>query len=38
MVALIIISAFALTALTLCCIWVESDADDYSEDRRNKDD
>lgn len=37
MYALIIISAIALTALTLCCIWVASDADDYSENRREKD-
>ena len=35
---LIVISALALTALMLCCIWVASDADDYSENRREKDD
>ena len=38
MYALIIISALLLTALMLCCIWVASDADDYSENRREKDD
>lgn len=31
------IIALALTALMLCCIWVASDADDYSENRREKD-
>ena len=31
-------AAIALTALMLCCIWVASDADDYSENRREKDD
>lgn len=35
---LIIISAIALTALMLACIWVASDADDYSEHWRKKDD
>jgi hypothetical protein len=38
MYALIIISALALTALLYACIWVASDADDYSENRREKDD
>ena len=38
MYALIIISALALTALMLACIWVASDADDYDENRREKDD
>ena len=38
MYSLIIISAIALTALMLCCIWVASDADDYDENRREKDD
>lgn len=33
-----VIIALALTALMLCCIWVASDADDYSENRREKDD
>jgi hypothetical protein len=32
------IAALALTALMLACIWVASDADDYSENRRNEDD
>jgi hypothetical protein len=36
--ALIFTAALALTALMLCCIWVASDADDYSENRREKDD
>jgi hypothetical protein len=37
MKAAIIIIALALTALMLCCIWVASDADDYSENRREWD-
>lgn len=32
---LIIIAAVALTALMLACIWVASDSDDYSEERKN---
>lgn len=32
---LIITGVLALTALMLACIWVASDADDYSEERRN---
>lgn len=35
---LIFAAALLLTALMLCCIWVASDADDYSEKRREKDD
>ena len=31
-------AALLLTALMLACIWVASDADDYSENRREKDD
>jgi hypothetical protein len=31
-------AALALTALMLACLWVASDADDYSENRRGKDD
>ncbi len=34
---LIFTAALVLTALMLCCIWVASDADDYSEEWRNKD-
>ena len=34
----IVIIALLLTALMLACIWVASDADDYSENRRDKDD
>ena len=33
-----ITAALLLTALMLCCIWVASDADDYSENWREKDD
>ena len=33
----IVIIALLLTALMLCCIWVASDADDYDENRREKD-
>jgi hypothetical protein len=32
------IIALALTTLMLACIWVASDADDYDEQRRHKDD
>ena len=35
---LIIIAAIALTALMLACTWVASDADDYNEQQRWKDD
>ena len=35
---IIFAAAIALTALMLACIWVASDADDYSENRREKDD
>ena len=38
LITLAIIAALALTALMLACIWVASDADDYSENRRKKDD
>ena len=31
-------AAIALTALMLACIWVASDADEYSEHWRKKDD
>ena len=34
----IVIIALLLSALMLACIWVASDADDYSENRRDKDD
>ena len=34
---LIFAAAIFLTVLMLCCIWVASDADDYSENRRKKD-
>ena len=37
MKAVIIIIALALTTLMLCCIWVASDADDYSENWRKED-
>ena len=33
LITLIIISAIALTALMLACIWVASDTDDYNEQR-----
>jgi hypothetical protein len=35
---LIFAAAIFLTALMLCCIWVASDADDYSENRRKEND
>ena len=35
---LIFAAAIFLTALMLCCIWVASDTDDYSENRREKND
>lgn len=35
---LIFAAALFLTALMLACIWVASDADDYDENRREKDD
>ena len=38
MIGIIIAAALFLTALMLCCIWVASDADDYDENRREKDD
>lgn len=38
MIGIIIAAALALTALMFACIWVASDADDYSENRREKDD
>lgn len=31
-------AAIFLTALMFACIWVASDSDDYSENRREKDD
>ena len=31
-------AAITLTVLMLACVWVASEADDYSEERRNKDD
>ncbi len=38
MIGIIIAAALFLTALMFACIWVASDADDYSENRREKDD
>jgi len=35
---LIFAAAIFLTALMLACIWVASDADDYCENRREKND
>ena len=35
---LIFAAALVLTALMLACIWVASDADEYSEHWRKKDD
>ena len=37
-IVLIFAAAIFLTALMLACIWVASDADDYDENRREKDD
>ena len=34
---LIVVAALFLTALLYTCLWVASDADDYSENRRSKD-
>lgn len=36
--SLIFAAAIFLTALMLACLWVASDADDYSEEWRKKDD
>lgn len=38
LITLAIIAALALTAIMLACLWVASDADDYSEEWRKKDD
>lgn len=35
---LIVVAALLLTALLYACLWVASDADDYSEEWRKKDD
>lgn len=37
-IVLIVAAALFLTALLYACLWVASDADDYSEEWRKKDD